>query len=107
VASWIFFERLVESGCKIYYSGDIDPEGLLMADRLKKRYPENVVIWRMDKSDYLHAKSEESIEDRITQLKGIEDELLKETASTLINHGVAAYQEGLIDLLIEDIRRSF
>jgi uncharacterized protein (TIGR02679 family) len=106
VASWIFFEKLIELGCTIYYSGDIDPEGLLMADRLKKRYPENVVIWRMDKSDYLHAKSEESIEDRITQLKGIEDELLKETAFTMINHGVAAYQEGLIDLLIEDIRRN-
>jgi uncharacterized protein (TIGR02679 family) len=104
VASWIFLEKLVESGCTIYYSGDMDPEGLLMAERLKKRFPENVIIWRMDQLDYLNAKSEESIEDRINQLKGIEDELLKETAATLIKHGVAAYQEGLIDLLIADIK---
>lgn len=106
VASWIFFEKLVESGCSIYYSGDIDPEGLLMADRLKKRYSENMVIWRMDKSDYVNAKSEESIENRIRQLKGIEDELLKGTADILIKHGVAAYQEGLIDVLIADIRKT-
>jgi uncharacterized protein (TIGR02679 family) len=104
VASWIFFDRLIEAGCTIYYAGDIDPEGLLMADRLKKRYPKNVVIWRMDSSSYLNAKSEETIEDRIKQLKNLDDELLKMTADTMINHGFAAYQEGLVDLLIADIK---
>jgi uncharacterized protein (TIGR02679 family) len=104
VASWIFFERLIESGCVIFYAGDIDPEGLLMAEKLKKRYPEHVVIWRMDSTSYLIAKSEEKIEDRITQLNNLEDGTLKLTAETMIKHGYAAYQEGLIDLLIADIK---
>ncbi|PLR79071.1 TIGR02679 family protein [Bacillus sp. V3-13] len=103
-ASWIFFDRLVESGCTIHYAGDIDPEGLLMAQRLKNRYPENVKIWRMDPDSYEMAISEERVEDRTNQLKSIEDPELKKTADLMIENGCAAYQEGLIEQLIADIQ---
>ena len=105
VASWIFFDRLVESGYTIYYSGDLDPEGLMMAQRLKSRYPENVEIWRMDPKSYKLALSDEKIEDRIAQLNNIVDPELKETADTMIKHGRAAYQEGLLQILIEDLKK--
>jgi uncharacterized protein (TIGR02679 family) len=103
VASWIFFDRLVESGCTIYYSGDLDPEGLMMAQRLKSRYPDNVKIWRMDCQSYKSAMSDEKIEDRIGQLKNILDPELKETADLMNKYHKAAYQEGLIQILKEDV----
>jgi uncharacterized protein (TIGR02679 family) len=106
VASWLFFEKLVLSGCMIHYSGDIDPEGLVMAERLKKRYPEQVIIWRMDSASYLTAISEESVAERLTQLRNIEAQELQKTAEMVIQHGFAAYQEGLIDLLVADIRKT-
>lgn len=103
VASWLLFDRLVESGCTIYYSGDLDPEGLLMAQRLKRRYPSHIKIWRMDSKSYKKAMSEEMITNRLSQLKNIDDPILKETANIIARTGVAAYQEGLLELLINDI----
>jgi uncharacterized protein (TIGR02679 family) len=103
VASWIFFDRLVESGCTIYYSGDMDPEGLWMAQRLKNRYPGHIKIWRMDPESYSTALSEENITERIPQLKNIDDPILKETAKVMAQKRLAAYQEGLLELLINDI----
>lgn len=105
-ASWLFFDRLVDSGCRIYYAGDLDPEGLLMAQRLKNRYPENIKIWRMDKESYLSALSEEKIEERTSQLKNLEDPDLKMTAELMLKHGFAAYQEGLVEWLIADIQNT-
>lgn len=102
-ASWIFFDRLVESGCDIYYAGDLDPEGLMMVQRLKSRYPENIKIWRMDHDSYLYALSEEKIEERTSQLKNLEDPEIQLTAEMMMEHGFAAYQEGLVELLISDI----
>ncbi|WP_059172388.1 TIGR02679 family protein [Bacillus sp. FJAT-27445] len=104
IASWIFFDRIVEAGCTIHYAGDLDPEGLHMAQRLKQRYPGNVLIWRMDPESYRIAISEESIGLRVSQLGAITDPILKETAEVMAKEGKASYQEGLIDLLVGDIK---
>lgn len=103
IASWIFFDRIVEAGCAIHYAGDLDPEGLLMAQRLKQRYPGNVRVWRMDPDSYRVAMSEEPIGPRAGQLDSVTDPLLKETADIMKKEGKASYQEGLVELLIEDI----
>lgn len=107
VASWFFFDRLVETGCTIHYAGDFDPEGLLMAQRLKERYPDQVAVWRMDLESYQLALSEEEITGRIGQLKGITDPVLMETAKLMKKKGKAAYQEGLLGLFVKDIKNSF
>ncbi|MDQ0219232.1 TIGR02679 family protein [Peribacillus cavernae] len=104
-ASWIFLDRLVESGCIIYYAGDMDPEGLLMAQKLKNRYPENTRLWRMDPESYYLTMSEEKIEDRVNQLRNIDDPELKKTADVMMEYGFAAYQEGLVELLVSDIQK--
>ncbi|WP_180955263.1 TIGR02679 family protein [Peribacillus deserti] len=102
-ASWIFFSLLTKSDCMIYYAGDLDPEGVLMAQRLKKRYPQHVKLWRMDEESYQTALSSEPVADRLTQLKNLDDVDLLKVANAMSTTGYAAYQEGLVDLLKMDI----
>ncbi|MCM1568817.1 MAG: TIGR02679 domain-containing protein [Roseburia sp.] len=95
---------LCENGTKIYYSGDMDPEGIGIADRLWRKYPRNIHIWRMDVKDYQDALSEEEIEEwRMKKLRGVEHPLLCETAECVRQTGRSAYQENILELLAQDI----
>lgn len=38
-SAYLLLDILVNSNINIYYSGDMDPEGLLIADKIKQRYP--------------------------------------------------------------------
>lgn len=95
---------LCESGTRIYYSGDMDPEGIGIADRLWRQYPRNNHIWRMDAGDYPDALSEETIEEwRLKKLQGVEHPLLRKTADCVRQVGRAAYQENILERLVQDI----
>lgn len=95
---------LCESGTRIYYSGDMDPEGIGIADRLWRKYPRSIHIWRMDAKDYQDALSEEKIEEwRLKKLQGVEHPLLRETAARVRQVGRAAYQENILERLAQDI----
>lgn len=87
-----------------FICGDMDPEGIGIADRLWRKYPRNIRIWRMDGQDYLDALSEEQIEEwRLGKLQGLEHPLLPATAEHVRQVGRAAYQENILDWLAEDI----
>lgn len=102
-ASWVAMDLLAGSGYYIHYSGDLDPEGLSMAQRLKNRYPNNVLLWRMDKESYLNSISEEDISSRLAKIEAIVAPELEEVVSLMKIHKKAAYQEGFITMLIQDI----
>ena len=38
---------LLNSGADIYYSGDIDPDGIRIADRLWRKYGDRIHVWRI------------------------------------------------------------
>jgi len=104
LASLILMDKLVQSGAKIYYSGDFDPEGIVMADKLKQRYGENVVLWRYSKEDYINIKSTVQLEDyRIKKMNNIKSEELREIVEFICINKTAAYQELLINAYIGDI----
>lgn len=104
LASLILMDKLVQSGAKIYYSGDFDPEGIVMADKLKQRYGENVALWRYSKEDYINIKSSVQLEDyRIKKMNNIKSEELREIVEFICINKTAAYQELLIDDYIGDI----
>ncbi|MDF2700408.1 MAG: hypothetical protein K0Q49_1966, partial [Haloplasmataceae bacterium] len=72
LASLILLDKLVESDVIIYYSGDFDPEGLLIADKLKSRYQENLVLWGYNKDNYLNNLSNQNISQaRVNKLNNI------------------------------------
>lgn len=97
---------LCENGTEIYYSGDMDPEGIGIAERLWRKYPQNIHIWRMDPQDYFDALSEEKIEGwRMKKLQNITHPVLRETSYNIQKNGKASYQENLLEKLAQDILR--
>lgn len=97
-------ELLVKGNNRIFYSGDIDPEGLGICDRLWKKYPNNITPWLMDKNDYLASISNEEVSNqRLTLLDKIENPILKETSILLKENKKAAYQENMISIFIDQL----
>jgi uncharacterized protein (TIGR02679 family) len=97
-------EMLIEGQAQIYYSGDMDPEGIQIADRIWKKSPDMVHIWRMDKGDYLKAISEEDVsEKRLVILDSVICPDLAETAQCVREKKKAAYQENIIEELLSDM----
>lgn len=43
----------------LYYSGDYDPEGLGIAQRLKDRYKDRLILWEYKPEYYLRAGKQE------------------------------------------------
>lgn len=105
VASWRLLDLLVQSNNTLYYSGDIDPEGIYIAERLKKRYKEQVVIWRMDKKTYETSLSNEDISKRFTMLDSITSLDWKELIDVMRKKMKAGYQEAIVSSLISDIKK--
>ena len=103
LAGWQLLDRLVQSNCTLYYSGDIDPEGLVIADRLKQRYKENLVLWRMNREAYEESVSNEDIADRLSKLDRITTPEFNDLISLMRNIKMAGYQEAIVEYLIQDI----
>jgi len=104
LAGWLLLDKLVQSDCTLYYSGDIDPEGIVIADKLKKRYKERLVIWGMDTEAYKTSLSEEDITNRLPKLDRIASPAWNELISLMREIKLAGYQEAIVPKLIKDIR---
>lgn len=104
LSALVLLDLLYESGCELYYSGDCDPEGILIAYRLRCRYGDRLNFWRFSCKDYEEAMSDVVIEEsRLKQLDRVEDEALEPLISAIRSHRRAGYQEMLTDRLMEDI----
>ena len=80
------------------YAGDFDPEGLLIAERLKKRYGERLAFWKYEPEIYLKYMSEEKLtKQRIKKLDGVRDATLLKIAELMREEGRAAYQESMLE----------
>ncbi|MEK3988489.1 MULTISPECIES: TIGR02679 domain-containing protein [Robertmurraya] len=104
LAALQLIEKLCNEDISIYYSGDYDPEGLQMAQRLKVKFGQKIHFWRYTVEDYLVALSGQEISPlSISKLENItEHELLalKHEMSRVKKKG---YQERHIDALYRDI----
>ena len=97
---------ILETEVSIYYSGDIDPDGIGIADRLRVKFGQRIRIWRMTPRDYRISISGEQIgASGLAKLENIKTPLLRETASCVRENGMAAYQENLLEELQNDIRQ--
>ena len=80
------------------YAGDFDPEGLLIAERLKKRYGDRLIFWKYEPEMYLKYMSEEKLtKQRIKKLDGVRDATLLKIAELMREEGRAAYQESMLE----------
>lgn len=104
-ASLIMIDLLCKSDCILYYSGDIDPEGIKIADKVIERDPLHIIPWRLSGNDYKLSVSNEKLdESRIKKLEKVKDERFKEVIEALRNKKLAGYQELLIDSMLCDIK---
>ncbi len=104
-AAWQLLDLLTAENPAIFYAGDLDPEGMDIADRIWKRYPDAVHLWRMGPEDYEKSRSEEEISDRrLSMLSRLQNPLLRSTAAQIQKEKKAGYQEALLDEMLADIR---
>lgn len=104
LASYMLLDKLAETGVELWYSGDFDSEGLLMAQRLWERYPDQVKLWRYSPEDYRRCLSNISIPPRrLKQLEKIHVPTLIPTAEAIIKAAKAGYQENMADSLAADM----
>ncbi|GAA0446856.1 TIGR02679 domain-containing protein [Lentibacillus halophilus] len=105
LAALVLLDKLAESGATMYYAGDLDPEGLGMAQRLVDRYPEGrVMLWHMDTESYIASNPVKKLPDeRLDKLARINHPELVDVAAAMRLKGKAGYQEALVDRMVEDM----
>ena len=98
-------QMLTKSNCRILYSGDFDPEGLQIADKILLRFSGyDVHTWHMSAEDYnAIEKGDELSENRLNKLNSIRSDELASAVNAIRSEKRAAYQELLVSQMINDI----
>lgn len=106
LSSLMILDMLSKNDCMLYYSGDYDPEGLLIADKLLQRYKDRIEPLFYSEAIYEAIISNEKIDERrLKQLDRIIDNRLIPIAEAMRREKKAAYQEMLnFDLLHKIIK---
>lgn len=96
LSSLLVLDLLARAGVKVYYAGDFDPEGMLIAQKVRQYYQGETVYWKMSVQEYEKSKSEEMLTSkRLKMLERIQDVELQETAAAIWACGLAGYQENI------------
>lgn len=94
----IVLDLFAKSGIRVYYAGDLDPEGILIAQKLSQYYKGEFHYWHMETADYEKCRSEEVISPkRMKILERITDGRLKPVVDRIEEYGTAGYQEMLVE----------
>lgn len=84
-----------------YYAGDFDPDGLQIAQGLKRRYGERLVLWNYKREFYEQAVSDLVIDSvGMKKLEKIDVPELEEIRECLLENKRAAYQERMLDAYV-------
>jgi uncharacterized protein (TIGR02679 family) len=106
LATLLLLDLLVESGAHLYYSGDFDPEGLKMADRLAGRYGENLSLWHFTREDYFASMPSVSLsEERLAKLQSVSSPKLQPVKQEIERCKKAGYQEAILPVFRKDIEK--
>jgi uncharacterized protein (TIGR02679 family) len=106
IAALALLDLLAREGTLIYYAGDFNPEGMLIADRLSLRYGEKLRLWRYSIEDYAKAISCELLDgNRPKMLDALQNKELVALGEHMRQRRLAGYQELLLEELKGDILR--
>lgn len=96
LSALLVLDLLAKAGVKLYYAGDFDPEGILIAWKVKNYYQGEAVYWHMSPEEYMKSRSGEQISDRrMKMLEKVDDPELSELVHVIQENGVAGYQENI------------
>jgi len=100
----VLLDLLAVSCSEIRYSGDFDPEVILIADKLKSWYGDMLKLWRYSYEDYRSALSDRvANSSRLKQLESVESLQLLPLAQAVKEQKLCGYQEMILEKLIQDI----
>ncbi len=100
----ILLDMLVKQKYKIYYSGDIDPEGIQIADKLKSRYNDNLYFLGYDINTYRNNLSNVKLSNtRLKKLEKIQSKELKVIGEEFKLIKKASYEEKNIEEIVKFI----
>ncbi len=106
LAALLLIDLLAKGNVNIYYSGDFDPEGLQMAQRIYSRAPKHVKMWRYSIEDYEKCMSNMELSlERMAKLKMVDVNELQPVKGALWSNHRAGYQEELIEDLLTDMKK--
>lgn len=101
-SAYKLLDLLASTTCQMYYCGDFDPEGLLIANTLKERY--DLCLWHYSKEDYAKSISQKEISDsRLSKLTHCHIPELQEIKGEILELGYSGYQEALIEEYCKDM----
>lgn len=107
-AIWQLLRKLVRTDTQLYYCGDLDPEGLAMAQRLKSAFGDQIQWICMNLNHFNLAKTTTKLsENRFKQLRMITDPALSKIAEAIQVEEKVAYQEGFLSHLIDEVEWLF
>ncbi|MDE7210683.1 MAG: DUF2399 domain-containing protein, partial [Lachnospiraceae bacterium] len=96
LSSILMLDLLAKTDTKIFYAGDFDPEGLLIAQKLKQYYPGEFSFWHMSVAEYSRSVSKQEISaKRLKMLEKITDRALLCLADEIGRQKRAGYQENI------------
>lgn len=99
---YLLIDSLISTGNHIYYNGDFDPEGLIIAKNLKDKYQDNLTLFCYHKEDYQKCLSNKEISiKRLNKLQKITNIDLLEIKELLLKTELSAYQENNKERIIE------
>lgn len=106
LAGIIILDKLIKEGYKLYYSGDLDPEGIQIVDKLKQRYKENLNLLGFCKETYHKNISNIQLSNkRLQKLEKIQSKELIEICNELKENKKASYEEKNIDYIVKFIEK--
>ena len=83
-----------------WYAGDFDPEGLLIAQKLKVRYGERLKLWKYEADLYETYLSEVELSDRrMKKLEQVSVQELQEIREAMYKKRRSAYQDSMMEAL--------
>lgn len=98
--------KLAASHSQLMYVGDIDPEGLVMAQKMLDLFPNQCQIVGMNQTNYHRYGVEQAgVIHRLKQLRLIKNEHLQQLANHMQTTQRVASQEGFIDEVIAEVLR--
>lgn len=107
VSLYSLLDKLISSGNKLFYNGDFDPEGLIIAEKLKKRYP-TIELFCYGVDDYNCALGKEKISNsRLKKLEKIDTAELLLIKELILENSLAGYQEQNLIRIRDYIEKQF
>ena len=102
------FYKLLEnitSDTALYYNGDYDPEGVLIADKLNNKY-DNINLFLYDEESYLNTKPNVSLSNkRLHKLEHVSSKELDKVKELLLENKKCGYQENNLSYIEKFIKK--